>query len=875
MAGPWEAFGDIAGATRKPFTVDDIGASVRGDLFNEPGLPINYAAKPGQSFGVQATANARPFQNIVAHHTGGQTLGSALNTARHGDPFRSGVNYGYHFYIDKDGSITQGAPLDARTNHVMPGMAAQRTGRPDIFNSNSVGISFVGSGEAPTREQQAAAENLSRSLMSRYGIQPQNVVGHGEIQSNRQTGEGMPLVNAIRNGGQPVQVAQRTMSDAMPEQPAPASALKPDSSSDKPAEGPWTKFANVTDAPTKITVNPIADRFVEPERPANANAMEDGLHRMASGVQPTTPVQRMAIEHGNVLSAASQGATPNMDILRNNLISREVFEGDDGSILFRDPQTGQVVPTDNTQHIVMRDPADNTPKVYAKTDTATENPMVGAARVLAPGAMAGAPTARAAIPTANAVKPGQAVMQAANRLGIAVPRAVTTDSMAKQRVAGAVRNIPLAGDPLIAASGRAVSQMGDKAGKVASGFGGGTLAGAGSAARGGINTYITKTTAYRSKKLYDAVDELVPQSVTTPISGTRAAVDAILSRRGEAALPDGDAVAKVKEALKRGALTYNGIKTLRTNIGESIDTGILPPGMSASDLKQIYKGLTQDLNAAVAAAGPKAQSAFNRANTYHRLAAERKEALAKIVGAGGDAPVEQVFDRLLAKAGSTARADIASLAQVRKAVGTENWNEFVSGVVSQMGRNPTTRGAPEVLQSSDFSPERFLTAYSKLSKQGRQMLFSSGGKSDLASALDDLATVSSRFKELQKFSNPSGTAQTTIGGATGASVVAPMFMGDFLTPLAVVGSVVSGRVMATALSKPAAVASITKWSRTYEQLVRNPSTPRVAMLELASRNLANNLGANVNPTEFLRAIQGPMKSAADGEEPSVPRGPGQ
>jgi hypothetical protein len=261
MAGPWEAFAETPRATQRGFTVDDVGASMRGDLFNEPGLPISYGARPGQQFGVQATANAQPFHGIVAHHTGSETLSSALNTARRGDPFRSGVNYGYHFYIDKDGSITQGAPMDARTNHVKSGMSAQRTGRPDLDNSNAIGISFVGTGGAPTREQQAAAENLSRSLMQRYGIQTQNVVGHGEVQNDRQTGEGMPLVNAIRNGGQPVQVANAApvMSDApfVPQQPdvAPPVAqrpdsradqiqiMRPDSLADKPADGPWTAFA--------------------------------------------------------------------------------------------------------------------------------------------------------------------------------------------------------------------------------------------------------------------------------------------------------------------------------------------------------------------------------------------------------------------------------------------------------------------------------------------------------------------------------------------------------------------------------------------------------------------------------------------------------
>lgn len=165
--------------------------------------------------------------------------------------------------------------------------------------------------------------------------------------------------------------------------------------------GNWWDADPVSNAPLKITVNPVAERFAETPAPQNAPALESGLQRQARDMTtgaPTAPAQRMAIEHGNLMSAASQGATPNVDILSKNLISTEVFQGDDGSVQYRDPQTGQVVPTDNTKHIVMRDPADNTPKVYARTDAANENPAVGLARTLAPGAMAGAPTARAAIP---------------------------------------------------------------------------------------------------------------------------------------------------------------------------------------------------------------------------------------------------------------------------------------------------------------------------------------------------------------------------------------------------------------------------------------------------------------------------------------------
>lgn len=185
-------------ANNRGFTIEDVQAALRGDALNSPGLPIKYGAQPGQTFGVQATQNAQPFDSIVAHHTASPTLDSALNSARRGDPF--GNKFGYHFYIDKDGTVVQGAPLDARTNHVQPSTAATRTARPDINNTNAVGISFVGNDSSNvTPEQLAAAQNLSRALMDRYGIKTENVVGHGEIQASRQPGEGMPLVNALRS----------------------------------------------------------------------------------------------------------------------------------------------------------------------------------------------------------------------------------------------------------------------------------------------------------------------------------------------------------------------------------------------------------------------------------------------------------------------------------------------------------------------------------------------------------------------------------------------------------------------------------------------------------------------------------------------------
>jgi muramidase (phage lysozyme) len=612
------------------------------------------------------------------------------------------------------------------------------------------------------------------------------------------------------------------------------------------------------------------------QAPQNEEALRAGLQQRAQQMQAATrgpavdPGVRQSVEFQNRPIAGGQGTTPIMDLQMKNLITDQVFENDAGLAVFRDPATGQLVEADQNKHVILRDPADNRLKVFARTAETNENPLVSGARILEQGLLAGAPTARATVAAAPALKPSQEVAQAAGRIGVEVPRAVTTDSMAVQRVAGAVRNIPLAGDPLISATGRTVQQLGDKASEVAQGYGGGTVAGSGDAARGAINRYVTGTTKERATKLYDAVDDLVDNNVLSPLAKTQEVVGRLLARRNEAALPPGGAIDQLNQALGRPGMTYQGIKTLRTNVGEDVARSILPQGMSQGDLKQIYSALSDDLkNAVKNAGGSKALTAFERANRYYNLVSSRREALAKIVGAAGDAPAERVFDRLVAMASGTSRADIAGLTQARKAIGADDWNEFVSGVVAQMGRSPAARGAPESLQGVDFSPERFLTAYNKLSDAGRNVLFKSGGKGELATALRDIATVSSRFRELQKFSNPSGTTQNTIGAVTGVSAVTPLFMGDIATPLAVVGSVVGGRMLASFLARPAAAASIADWSKKYEAAVRTPTAPKVALLTVASRNLANTLkdsGVTVSAQDFLRAIQGPKSAPAEQEQ---------
>lgn len=443
---------------------------------------------------------------------------------------------------------------------------------------------------------------------------------------------------------------------------------------------------------------------------------------------------------------------------------------------------------------------------------------------------------------------GMEVAAAANRIGVDLPRAAASDKVAVQQAGKVLTNVPIGGTPLRKSSRVAIDQLGDAATRTQEGFGSGNLATAGAAARQGMTDYAKKTLTGRVEDAYNNVDNLVTQNVTSPLSETAKIATEIAAGRVNRARPESAAVGVVKEALARPeGLNYKGIKELRTDVGEMLKSPDLNSlGVSEAELTRIYAGLSTDLKNAVArAGGEKASKAFGEANQLAAKTSREREALNKVLGR--DASDERLFDRISSMAGSNARADRVSLARVRGAVSPDTWNEIASGVVAKLGRDPD--GA--------FSPDRFITGYGKLSPEGKTALF--GGKKELSGALDDIATVSRRFKQLNQFANPSGTAQSGAGiGYLG---------GAFVDPATVVGSIVGARVMSSILSKPVSARALAAYAKAYEQQAAQPGkAPSQALTNTAravSAFLANEAGDRGLAAQIFPQLAGVRKVPAE------------
>lgn len=577
---------------------------------------------------------------------------------------------------------------------------------------------------------------------------------------------------------------------------------------------------------------------------------------------PTTSgAERVAIDMGNLRSGAFQGANPNPD--RYSLVSDRLLEGDDGFAYFLDRE-GKQVQADSAQHVILRDPNDNKLKVYAKTQDTTEGGLTSAARLLAPGLAAGSVTrvpggvgaaVREAVPAAApALSEGQQVAQAAQRVGVELPRAVTSDSTAVQYAGKIAANVPVGGTPLRKAAQSAIGQMEDATQVAREGFGTGGVASAGAGIREGISEALKiGPIKQRVTELYTKVDDIVDPTVTAPMPNTRGLASSLVARRTNAALPGSKNVAQLEDALARPGMNYEGIKDLRTFFGEMMDGAKeIPEGLSMGEVKQIYGALSKDMRLIIARAGGNdGLAAYDKAERAASRWAKVREDLARVTNIRNE---EGIFAKIVSMAGSRSTADINLLGRVRGAIGPDKWDEVASAVIEKLGRAP----------DGSFSPDRFIgpSGLGGLSAEGKKMLFRSTGKMGHADSIDDIATIAQRWKSLNQYANPSGTGQTVIGGAMGA--------GMFADPVTTLSSIVGARVFSSILAKPATARSTAAWSRSYERAAKVQTAAAVEGFKQASRLLAINVSREVGRPDLVpqltKQLQGAVPVAAEQEQ---------
>lgn len=291
-----------------------------------------------------------------------------------------------------------------------------------------------------------------------------------------------------------------------------------------------------------------------------------------------------------------------------------------------------------------------------------------------------------------------------------------------------------------------------------------------------------------TKKLYDEVNNFMPNNLVSDATNTTAFVNKYLAQSktatgGPTLNPALRQAERVLQDAKDGVLSYNQLKDFRSSLMANIRSAESQGSLSASNrkVKQLIGYVTKDLDALVARSeNPKALAKYKAANKYVRDNTGKKGGLTyvdKIIEKGNVRSTDALKYVL-----TGAKDGGEDLVKLRSQLTADEYSVMSGYMLGRMGLpTPGLQSADEIgKMAQDFSPRTFITNWNKLSKEAKEALFNQTEHADLVPALDNLTFVVDRVgKSASQMANPSGTARVIgalgilgVGGADIAGKIA-------------------------------------------------------------------------------------------------------
>jgi hypothetical protein len=193
----------------------------------------------------------------------------------------------------------------------------------------------------------------------------------------------------------------------------------------------------------------------------------------------------------------------------------------------------------------------------------------------------------------------------------------------------------------------------------------------------------------------------------------------------------------------------------------------------------------------------------------------------------GEKPHEALYNTIESYAKSRSAGDTKKLADLMNNIPPGLKADFANTFIRRLG----------VGVKDEFSANNFVKEWGEHVSPGAKAVLL--GNTGHVAALDDIATVSKKFDEVQRrFGNPSGSGQVVNFGKT-AALVAGALAGTLIAPLKAIGGLYGTYKVSQMLARPQTAASIARLSRQMQRLQEVPSTANAAATSLAMRNLRN------------------------------------
>jgi hypothetical protein len=477
---------------------------------------------------------------------------------------------------------------------------------------------------------------------------------------------------------------------------------------------------------------------------------------------------------------------------------------------------------------------------------------------------------------ATAASPGERAAQTARDLGAPLPRGVASDSRAVQATTAKLRQVPFAGERIGHAVENTQEAAGERLSDIATQMAGGATDRAASDAivRPGLRGVID-TNRQAIDAGYDAVRNQIDRGRHFVLPRTQRALADIRQARTAAGWPNPSQGLEQFENVARDA-TFGGAHRARVDARDAGNALVPHPGYNAADYNRLTRAMTADLRQMVAASAlghqhptqpgtrlpptaaqrGAAVAAFDDAEREFGRLAEQNSLLQKLIDAKGEGAIATLLGAAKEKGG-----DVRLLAQLRGSMQTADFQQIGGVLLAELGHNNST---------GRFSLSQFVTNWDKVSDRAKGILFSPQHLRNI----EDIAGMGAHIKGALRESSTSHSAGLLVllDVAKDAALLGADIASGGLGAGSAIGAGTTAGVwmLARWLGNPATASSMAAWSRARVGMLNHPTPARLAAFNIATRNLANNLGV---PLERLtKRLTAPVVGGrTEDEEPKVER----
>lgn len=443
-------------------------------------------------------------------------------------------------------------------------------------------------------------------------------------------------------------------------------------------------------------------------------------------------------------------------------------------------------------------------------------------------------------------------------LGAGLPMGLASPSPVVRGTTQAAAQLPFVGPKIREGVNQTIGAAGERVGDIASELSQGVQgrAATGSILRPALRSVIDNNNTTIGEHFGD-LRNMIDPSREFELPNTQAALNDVLGKRYAAKKVNPTAGLEDVRNLASGPVSFDGLQRARSDFGQKTNFGE-NVGYTEGERKQLYGAMSSDMeNIARQSGGEPAVDALRQANSRASQLIEQNKTLGRLAGMRS----EEGITGTLIHAANEKTGNIGLLAKLRGSMDPEDFQQISGAALAELGHNPAT---------GEFSLAKFMTGWNNMGNEAKGVLFDPSHQK----ILDEIAGLGKWIKGGEQFKGHSNTAHGVglfavlehVGEDLGEAAT-----GNFKPLMRSAAGLAGGLTVGKILARPATASSVARWTRAAQAYDRAPSIRNRVGVNLATRNLINNLSDMIPRDRLIQALS-PQAAEANSNNPPAPGG---